>query len=132
MTHEELALLRRGQARQMRVRVDPGAVTPAEDDAVRAYAVAERKDGAVVRRRAALRCRVVRVERGEAEWTVTYVPGAVGKPRFLTARPGKRGDYTTELRYAMRDEPEVVPESWDRHVARVARQPLPPDRRPWA
>lgn len=134
LTHEELSLLRRGQTRSVEVPLHAGGAAPGEDTPVRAYAVAERKDGAIVRRRAAVRCRVVAVERASSAWLVTYAPGAVGKPRFLTARPGKRGDYTADVRYAMRDEPECVPESWERRAERVARQtaqPPTPDRRPW-
>lgn len=119
LTHEELALLRRGQARQLKLRREPGSRTPGEGDPVRVYAAAVREDGAVVRKRATLRCRITLVQREESCWTVTYGQGQVAKPRFLTARPGKRGDYTTELRYAMKDEPECVPESWERREERV-------------
>jgi hypothetical protein len=65
-------------------------------------------------------------------WRATVRAGDVEMPRFLTARPGRRGDYTTDEKYAMRDEPECVPESWERRAARLAGAPAPVDRRPWA
>jgi hypothetical protein len=53
-------------------------------------------------------------------WRATVKAGEIEKPRFLAARPGRRGDYVTDERYAMREEPECVPESWERTVARAA------------
>lgn len=51
-------------------------------------------------------------------------------PVFLAAG---RGDYTLDPRHALKDEPEVIPFSFEERcalVAKVTGQPLP-DRRPW-
>lgn len=134
LTHPELALLRRGTVNTMRVAKNAGARTPDLGQRVQAYAPAEyeRETRELVRRRQTLRCLVIAVTTEDGCWTITYRAGAIQPPRYLTARPGKRGDYTSDERYAMKDEPEVIPESWDRRVARVASAPPPADRRPWA
>lgn len=51
-------------------------------------------------------------------------------PVFLAAG---RGDYTLDQRHALRDEPEVIPFSFEERcaiVAKVTGQPIP-ERRPW-
>lgn len=119
LTHAELALLRKGSPREAVVEKTAGAHRPEPGQTVTAYARAEYEDGELVRRRQQVRCVIFTVEDEAGQWRCGYRPGATEKPRFLTARPGKRGDYTTEERYAMVDEPEAVPESWERQVARV-------------
>ena len=134
LTHQELALLRRGTTNTLRIAKNAGSRTPDLGQRVQAYAPAEyeRETRELVRRRQTLRCLVIDVTSESGCWTITYRAGAIQPPRFLTARPGKRGDYTSDERYAMKDEPEVIPESWDRRVARVAAAEPPVDRRPWA
>lgn len=147
LTHEELALLRRGVERTLRVAKAPGARTPQLGAPVEVYARAERENGELVRRRAALRCFVAAVDGADGHWTITYHAGVVQPPRFLRARPGMvrhkpdpRGgdpltdgdaDYTSSLAAAAPGEPECVPESWERQVAKVAGRPAPQGRRPW-
>ena len=131
--HLQVARLRSRTVGRVRVGKAAGAHRPDVDGSVTAYAPAVIEDGEVVKKREAIRCVIVEVEDAPGAWIVSYRAGVIERPRFLTARPGKRGDYTTDERYAMRDEPEAVPESWEREVARVARvtgEPLP-DRRPW-
>lgn len=110
LTHPELALLRRGTTNTMKVAKNAGSRTPDLGQRVQAYAPAEyeRDTRELVRRRQTLRCLIIDVTSESGWWTVTYRAGAIQPPRYLTARPGKRGDYTSEERYAMKDEPETV------------------------
>jgi len=122
LTHEELRLLRRKGIRQVVVEKTAGAHRPEPGHAVMAYAPVERDtDGQVVKKRERVRCVIVLVTDEPGRWVCEYLPGVTEKPRFLTARPGKRGDYTTEERYAMADEPECVPEQWEAKFAEDAR-----------
>lgn len=135
LTREELGLLRKGAPRTHHVPKTAGARCPRPDvTRVGAYAPAEyeMQDGVRVRvrRREIVACLVTAVADDGSAWVVTFRPGSPDVPRFLAARSG-RGDYTSELRLAMRDEPECVPESWERRVAKVATSPPPKSRKPW-
>ncbi len=121
LTHAELALLRKGSPRETIIQKTAGAHRPEPGQTVTAYAPAEREDGQIVRRRQQIRCVIFTVTDEPGRWRCGYRPGATERPRFLTARPGKRGDYTTEARYAMADEPECVPESYEAKLATDAR-----------
>lgn len=149
VTRQELALLRRNTIRTVMVAKRPGARTPEIDDALAAYSPAERDENAeITHKREVVRCVIATVTPAGAYWKVAYHAGSVEPPRFMRARPGavrltpnpKGGDpitdgdadYTTSRSAAMRGEPECVPESWDRRVARVASSEPPRDRRPWA
>lgn len=133
--HLQIARLRSRTIGKARVQKHAGAHRPEVDDRVTAYAPAVVEDGEVVRKREAIRCVVVQVENENGAWLVHYRAGGIERPVYLTARPGgRRGDYTTDERFAMRDEPEVITESWDRFVGRVGRAIAadpPRDRRPW-
>ena len=133
--HLQIARLRSRTIGKARVQKHAGAHRPEVDDRVTAYAPAVVEDGELVKKRESLRCVIVHVEDDTGAWLVSYRVGKIERPVFLTARPGgRRGDYTSEERYAMPDEPEVITESWDRFVGRVGRAIAadpPRDRRPW-
>lgn len=151
LTHEELRLLRRNVTRTVRVEKRPGGRTPQLGAQVQAYAPVVREHGEVVRKRETLRCVILAVESERGAWIVTYRAGSVEPARFLRARPGMvkltphpeggdpipdgDADYTTSIASAAHGEPECVPESWEREVARrakaIADDPVR-DRRPWA
>lgn len=119
MTHRELGLLRKKSIRSVNVPKGEGARRPQLDQAVIAYAPALRDEGGeVVKKREQLRCIIITVVDEPGRWVCEYLPGATEQHRYLTARPGKRGDYTTDERYAMKDEPEAIPESAEREVLR--------------
>lgn len=122
LTHQEIGLLRKKSARQVTIPKQAGAHRPEPGAAVTAYAKAQRdKHGNIVKKREQIRCIITIVTDQPGQWVCEYLPGMTEQPRFLTARPGRRGDYTTELRYAMRDEPEAVSESWGARFAESAR-----------
>ena len=132
--HLQIARLRSRTIGKARVQKHAGAHRPEVDDRVTAYAPAVVEDGEVVRKREQIRCVVVQVENENGAWLVHYRAGGIERPVYLTARPGgRRGDYTLDERFAMRDEPEVITESWDRFVGRVGRVTEQPifERRPW-
>ena len=137
LTREELGMLRKGTVRQHRVPKTAGAHCPEPGvTRVSAYAPAEyeRVDGRRERlqRRQTVACLVTAVMSQPDAWVVTFAPGSPDRPRFLMARSG-RGDYTSELRLAMRDEPECVPESWERKLAATVERVERPvsTGRPW-
>ena len=130
VTAAHLNMLRRGAAQVVEIPADPpapGARAPRPPVTVGKSYAAQLAPFT----RSKLRVIVLALELDGAVWRATVKAGDVEKPRFLTARPGRRGDYTTDEKYAMRDEPEAVPESWERRAAKLAGQPLPVDRRPW-
>ena len=141
LTHEELRLLRRNVTRTIRVAKQPGKRTPQLGAQVQAYARAVVEDGEVVRKRETLRCVILEVKNQPGAWIVTYRAGTVEPARFLRARPGMvkltpnpeggdpipdgDADYTTSTASAARGEPECVPESWERQVARTRDAGIP-------
>lgn len=133
VTAAQLKMLRKGAVQVIEIPANapaPGAAAPKPPVEVgRAY-------GAQLAPFTPSKLRVVvhGLELDDQTWRATVTAGDVEKPRFLAARPGKRGDYVTDERYAMKDEPECIPEQWDARVARVATviaNDPPADRRPW-
>lgn len=145
----QLATLRRNTTRTLLIQKRPGIRTPEVDDALTAYAPAERDDdGQITHKRETVRCSITAVETVKRGWwKVTYRAGLVEPRRFLRARPGAvkltrnpdgtvtadgDADYTTSISSAARGEPECMPESWERegHRAKRSMHRLR-DTRPW-
>lgn len=148
-THDELGAVRGNAPRQVTVAKRLGRRRPQLGAKVLAYAPKATTRRGVVLQRATVDCVVLAVEDTPGEWLVTFRRGIVEPSRFLRATPGAvkvtknpvtgevstdgDADYTTSISSGARGEPECVPESWEREVARKLRvtgEPLP-ERRPW-
>lgn len=118
VTEYQLVLLRRGKTITVKVPAGqpaPGARKPKPPVTLgRSYSaqLAPFTEGK-------LRVLATALELVDGEWHVTVVRGDLEQPVFLAAQSD--AIYTTEVRRALRDEPEVIPFSYEERCRMVAK-----------